>query len=787
MSKVDIKRLDSVTKNDTTATEQINDNFQALQAAIENTVSRDGTVPNYMDADLDLNSYRIINAGAPVEGKDVVTLEYFEEKAGGAIEAAAEAKASASKAASSAQSALIASNNAIGQLAQAEGLLTAAEGQLAETRQYVDAAKADINATVEAGKQEINTTIDDAQMSLSDTINQAVDDVKTEAVAAAEGAIQDAANTATQIATNQVNDYTMNTVVPQLNTLVENAEADASNAAESAEIASTKATEAKASADDSEHYANDSRIWAEGTDSEVQAIDGTHSSKVWAEMSETSADRAETNASEAALHNLKNKITNCITEIPQDIKLELNNGTLTLKAGSKLYVPNGAGKFDEVVVGTDKTLPISIEGTFILAVDTNQIFQYVNTSNQFSGTSWTPKTYSFWYDTNANLVKLFTADTSTPKCSVSLPIAVITTASGGSVKSIDQVFNGFGYIGSTVFALPGVKGLIPNGRNADGSLKNVEFTVSKVITQAMVGTRNVYPIINSNGNWDGYYSTYLEQETQPTSPANYTLWYDTANNVIKDYVSNVWAVRTKICPILSHVTSDKIDEFNPKLPFRAVDQNDFNKLDEEAVKTSGAQTIAGTKTFTNAPKIVNTSGKNIHLLLSDTTANSEIGLMQATSNGKNQFMIYFANGNKYPFVISQDPSDNTKFSFSITSAPAATSNTAEIATTAWVNTRVNPTGNNNSWKITYSNGFKIMGGIVTSSTTGGDGENYTVTYPAAFTSRPTLLVKYLATRGIGYEQVRSDNDKTGFLCYVKSASDRYTENQRGISWVAYGI
>lgn len=36
-----------------------------------------------------------------------------------------------------------------------------------------------------------------------------------------------------------------------------------------------------------------------------------------------------------------NNISNCITEIPQDIKLELNNGTLTLKAGSKVYVPNG--------------------------------------------------------------------------------------------------------------------------------------------------------------------------------------------------------------------------------------------------------------------------------------------------------------------------------------------------------------------------------------------------------------------------------------------------------------
>ena len=39
--------------------------------------------------------------------------------------------------------------------------------------------------------------------------------------------------------------------------------------------------------------------------------------------------------------NASQMITNCITEIPQDIKLELNNGILTLKAGSKVYVPNG--------------------------------------------------------------------------------------------------------------------------------------------------------------------------------------------------------------------------------------------------------------------------------------------------------------------------------------------------------------------------------------------------------------------------------------------------------------
>jgi hypothetical protein len=61
--------------------------------------------------------------------------------------------------------------------------------------------------------------------------------------------------------------------------------------------------------------------------------------------------------------NWSTNVTNCITEIPQDIKLELNNGTLTLKAGSKVYVPNGAGVFDVVTVPSDVVFH---EGTIYL-------------------------------------------------------------------------------------------------------------------------------------------------------------------------------------------------------------------------------------------------------------------------------------------------------------------------------------------------------------------------------------------------------------------------------------
>lgn len=166
----------------------------------------------------------------------------------------------------------------------------------ADINRSITEAKADIEQTTTNAKQDINTTIDEAQMSLSDTIEQAVEDVKTEAVAAAEGAIQDAAATATQVATNQVNDYTVNTVVPQLTTFVENAEADASNAAESAEIASNKATEATNEADEAKHWAEDSRVWATGEDAEVEEIapgEEEHSSRGYADLAMAIANTPE--------------------------------------------------------------------------------------------------------------------------------------------------------------------------------------------------------------------------------------------------------------------------------------------------------------------------------------------------------------------------------------------------------------------------------------------------------------------------------------------------------------
>lgn len=52
----------------------VNANNALIEAAIENTLSRDGTAPNFHDADVDMNSYQIHNLADGVALQDAVTV-----------------------------------------------------------------------------------------------------------------------------------------------------------------------------------------------------------------------------------------------------------------------------------------------------------------------------------------------------------------------------------------------------------------------------------------------------------------------------------------------------------------------------------------------------------------------------------------------------------------------------------------------------------------------------------------------------------------------------------------
>lgn len=111
-----------------------------------------------------------------------------------------------------------------------------------------------------------------------------------------------------------------------------------------------------------------------------------------------------------------------------------------------------------------------------------------------------------------------------------LPICLATHNADGTAKSgwksIDQVLNGFGYIGSTVFVLPGVKYEYANGLNSDGAYVNGFGETTSVLTTTYTYTTSTTQslfITNNNDIWRC--GQFFVVENPPTSGPAYRCWY----------------------------------------------------------------------------------------------------------------------------------------------------------------------------------------------------------------------------------------------------------------------
>lgn len=263
----------------------------------------------------------------------------------------------------------------------------------------------------------------------------------------------------------------------------------------------------------------------------------------------------------------KTQITNCITEIPQDIKLELVDDRLVLKSGSKIRIPNGKNsddslKFDEFVIETDIscTFDNTNQKMVFFHPEKSTLWHGNASTQQVSGDIQPTISWGYWYDTKNNIIK-HTNNGSNWTTGFALPLC-LATGNDSSVTSIDQVFNGFGYIGSTVFVLPGVKVLIPNGRNADGSLKNREYTVPKVLTRTE--TKSGVKAFVFDGNIINY-----DMENYWHFDYDKNIYASVSNGATYSYMQFVKCETT---------TNGVITSFSPKHPFRAIDYNDKQEI-----------------------------------------------------------------------------------------------------------------------------------------------------------------------------------------------------------------
>jgi hypothetical protein len=296
----------------------------------------------------------------------------------------------------------------------------------------------------------------------------------------------------------------------------------------------------------------------------------------------------------------KTQITNCLLEVPQNIKLELNDGVLTLKAGSKVIVPNGfeadgaTPKFDEIVVTQDLSVGASSLSTAERGIVLiNGGITLIHWASNKSGTS--PTTQGFYYHTGENK---FYRD-GVAQTNFSFPIMVGDYTSQYGFNNIKHVFNGMGYFGSTMWVDKGVKVLFPNGRNEDGSLNNIEGTtqIVKLYTVPNTYTNPSAQLVidSANGIKPNKFGIacngYIEVDEIPTSKIPNKNWLlHRPSNLVYQWDSTASKYILKSASLVAVVaistSTGVITSFQPNKPFRAVDYNDKSEISSWAMPSN---------------------------------------------------------------------------------------------------------------------------------------------------------------------------------------------------------
>ena len=243
-------------------------------------------------------------------------------------------------------------------------------------------------------------------------------------------------------------------------------------------------------------------------------------------------------------------------------------GRLTLKAGSKVYVPNGSGVFDVATVENDlkyTTWGTSVtEKALMIYNKDRNVFDPYPLRSATSGAS-APTDSGLFYDTSNNKVRYYSSG-SLLTDNLSLPFAVVDFQNSAAT-SIDQIFDWCGFIGSTAFVLPVVKGLIPNGLNTDGTYKSIELELTKVaIATNPDKIESTQQIILYNTGIKRN-NTYYIQQTKPTFNENWSsLWYNPSDNRMYRYRAsgNEGYVTDRIvCGSFTHSSDTKITSLTP--------------------------------------------------------------------------------------------------------------------------------------------------------------------------------------------------------------------------------
>ena len=307
-------------------------------------------------------------------------------------------------------------------------------------------------------------------------------------------------------------------------------------------------------------------------------------------------------------------ITNCLLEVPQRIKYELTDGVLTIKAGTVLIVPYGIVDLSATYTVGSSFLNSNYKVIYTQYDSDNKFFVWVELQEDLIhtiqgiltesamefilpemnwATDWglesilsgeTPPTGNrFFYNTQTNYVEWYDENEIT-HLGFSLPI-IITNKENGIPTSIKQVFNGMGFIGSHFWIDKDVKGLIPDGRNIDGTLKSEIMTLPSIIlgNATADGVFSIYITSSSIGM-----CRYYRSDGEPVANG-YIVWYDPTNNMMYTKADDnaEWIKEKTLIFGQCECQSSRFVSASINKPFNIVNYNDFaNKIHQLEARLS---------------------------------------------------------------------------------------------------------------------------------------------------------------------------------------------------------
>lgn len=179
-------------------------------------------------------------------------------------------------------------------------------------------------------------------------------------------------------------------------------------------------------------------------------------------------------------------ISNCVLEIPQNIKCSIASNVVTLSSGSVLT--NTGATYATTTTTANQTYTIDnslADGNYLLCSNGVAIQAPLALSVTGSGASLPAdgSTYTYFFNTTDKLIYKY-ADGAWSATSYCYPFALVTMSSGVATFAKDSngndiIFNGACFVGTAIVTYPNIKGLIPNG------LTNGKYASKSMLSNAL--------------------------------------------------------------------------------------------------------------------------------------------------------------------------------------------------------------------------------------------------------------------------------------------------------------